>query len=227
MAGTSLGHESPWLTLRVMSRRQRTSNAPAVHPTYTKILAHAVAVLNEDGFDRFNVQRVLDAAEVSRPTLYRHFGDVDGLIEAALVQTFGQEVDRHHKLAMELLGRSPDRAQFREGIRALLFSIGAVPARTRLRRAHAVALGDTRPELAAGVARVQEELTNGWEMVLREAQRLGHVRADLDTRAVAVMVQGITLGRIVDDAAVTHVTNEQWAEVCFDIVDRTFLTPAR
>jgi AcrR family transcriptional regulator len=60
-----------------MARRQRSSRAPAVRPTYSKILEQAVVVLNEDGFDRFNVQRVLESAEVSRATLYRHFPDVD------------------------------------------------------------------------------------------------------------------------------------------------------
>ncbi len=68
-----------------MSRRQRTRRHEGAHPTYDKILEQATTVLSDDGFDQFNVQRVLDGAEVSRATLYNHFADVDTLIEAALV----------------------------------------------------------------------------------------------------------------------------------------------
>lgn len=52
-----------------MSRRQRTRRHEGAHPTYDKILEQATTVLSEDGFDQFNVQRVLDGAEVSRATL--------------------------------------------------------------------------------------------------------------------------------------------------------------
>ncbi len=129
-----------------------------MRPTCTKILDTAVAVLLEDGFDLFSVQRVLDNAKVSRATLYRHFADVDGLIEAA-------------------------------------------------------------------IAEVQERLTEGRTTVFRDAQARGFLRPDFDARALAVMIQAIALGRIVDDAAMTHVDNVQWAESFFDLVDRGVLTP--
>ena len=71
-----------------MSRRQRSRRHEGEHPTYTAILEQAMVVLTEEGFDRFNVQQVLDGAQVSRATLYNHFADVDTLIEAALIATF-------------------------------------------------------------------------------------------------------------------------------------------
>jgi AcrR family transcriptional regulator len=209
----------------VKSRRQRITKAPAERPTYRKILDTAVAVLYEDGFDRFNVQRVLDEAEVSRATLYRHFPDVDGLIETALVETFRQELDRFQGMAVELVERSTDVTSFRHEVRQFFEVFSSIPAVFRLRRTHTFALASSRPGLAATVAIIQETLTDSWESTIQTAQHKGLIRKDLDSRAAAVMIQSIALGRIVDDTAVSHISNEQWADMFFQLIDRTMIVP--
>jgi AcrR family transcriptional regulator len=208
-----------------MSRRQRNSKAPLERPTYRRIVDQAVVVLNEDGFDRFSVQRVLDEAEVSRATLYRYFPDVDGLIEAALVETFRFAVDQYLNIVANLVENATDPSSFRDEIRTVLADFSNLPAETRIRRAHIIALTSTRPELATAIADVQEALTTGWDTTLQEAKRRGFIRSDVDTRAISVIIQSITIGRIIDDAAVEHLTNEQWAEAVFHLVDRAVLTP--
>jgi AcrR family transcriptional regulator len=211
----------------VKSRRQRISKAPAERPTYRKILDQAVVVLLEDGFDRFSVQRVLDGADVSRATLYRYFPDVDALIELALVETFRQEVDRFLSVASALVDRSTDLALFRKEVRQFFDVFSEIPPVIRLRRTHTFALAASRPELATAIAEVQETLTDGWEAVVQDSQRKGFIRDDVDSRAAAVMIQSMALGRIVDDAAQSHVSNKQWADIFFDFVDRTMLIPEK
>ena len=208
-----------------MSRRQRSSKAPAVRPTHTKILHHAVAVLNEDGFDRFSVQRVLDEAKVSRATLYRLFPDVDSLIEAALVETFRGVVDLNLGMVTAMVETSADVHAFREAARNFLDKFSTIPATVRLQRAHTIALAATRPALAEAISDAQETLTEGWDAAFQEAQRRGLMRPDLDTRAAAVIIQSMGLGRIIDDAAVSHLGNQRWAQMMFDFVDRTLLMP--
>jgi AcrR family transcriptional regulator len=207
-----------------MARRQRTSKSSAERPTYRKILDQAVAALNEDGFDLFNVQRVLDSAEISRATLYRHFPDVDTLIEAALVENFRQIVDLYIGIATDLVENSPDLPAFREAVRSFLTNFSMIPAAVRLQRTHTIALAATRPALAASIAVAQEALTDGWATAFAVAQQRGLFRDDLDTRAAAVMLQAIALGRIVDDAASTHLGNERWAQSFFEFIDRTMLS---
>lgn len=209
------------------SRRQRSSKAPTERPTYRKILNQAVVVLVEDGFDRFNVQRVLDGADVSRATLYRYFPDVDALIEEALVEAFRQEVDRFLGVAANLVKNSTDLATFRAEVRSFFDVFATIPPVIRLRRSHTFALASTRPQLATAIASVQETLTDGWEHTVQEAQRKGFIRKDVDARVAAVMIQSMALGRIVDDAAVSHVTDEQWAEMFFDFIDRTLIIPEK
>ena len=194
---------------------------PQERPAHRKILEQAVADLTEHGFDRFSVQRVLDGAGVSRATLYRHFPDVDGLIEIALVEMFRQQVDVYLGMVAELLSNATDRASFRTALRSLLEAFGSIPSVVRLRRAHTIVLASTRPELGAAVSSVQEALTDGWERAVRESQERGFLRAELHPRATAVMLQAIGIGRLVDDVAITQVSDEQWATSVYDFIDRS------
>lgn len=208
-----------------MTRRQRSSRRPTVRPTYTKILEHARLVLNEDGFDRFSVQRVLDTAEVSRATLYRHFPDVDSLIEAALIENFRGVVDLYLGMVVDMVERSTDADDFRRAVRAFLTTFSTIPPSVRLQRTHTIALAATRPDLAEEIGEVQESLTDGWADAFHTAQQRGLMRPDLDTRAAAVIIQSMGLGRIVDDAATTRLDNERWAEAMFDFITRALLDP--
>jgi AcrR family transcriptional regulator len=208
-----------------MSRRQRTRRNDGVHPTYATILDQAIVVLIEDGFDRFNVQRVLDGAGVSRATLYNHFTDVDTLIEAALVATFSQETDLYRARLAGIVENAPDHAAFRQALRLHLEDFSHLPAAVRLRRTHTIALSATRPNLAASITAIQDQITQTWSATIRDAQERGFVRSELDPHTTAVMVLSITLGRIVDDAASNHIGDERWASAMFDIIDRAMLTP--
>lgn len=180
-------------------------------------------MLNEDGFDRFRVQRVLDSAGVSRATLYRHFPDVDGLIEAALVEAFRQEVDLYSGKVAALVESATNVTTFRLALRDLLNTFSTGSPLIRLRRTHTIALASTRPGLAASIAMVQEVLTDGWDATIQECQKRGFVRKGIDSRAAAVIIQSIALGRVVDDAALSHVSNQLWAKMFFEFVDRTLL----
>ena len=209
-----------------MSRRKRLERTPNGAPIREKVLVQAMELLAKEGFDRFNVQRVLDGAGVSRATLYRHFPDVDGLIEAAMVEIFRQQVDLTLGAARDLVELSTDREMFRDGLRPLLEALSKTPAQVRIQRAHTLVLGASRPELGKAVATVQESLNDGWEEVVRSAQMRGLVRKDVDPRTVGVLVQSLSLGRIIDEVAVKQMGDTNWAKALFDVLDRAFFTEA-
>ena len=209
-----------------MSRRKRLERTPNGAPIREKVLVQAMELLAKEGFDRFNVQRVLDGAGVSRATLYRHFPDVDGLIEAAMVEIFRQQIDLNLRAARELVELSTDKEMFRDGIGRLLEALSKTPVQVRILRAHTVVLGTSRPELGKAVATVQESLNDGWEEVVRSAQMRGLVRKDVDPRTVGVLVQSLSLGRIIDEVAVKHMGDTNWAKALFDVLDRAFFTEA-
>lgn len=209
-----------------MYRRQRaSSNKAVITPTRARILDAAVEVMNRDGFDRFNVAQVLELAGVSRATLYNHFGDVDALIEAALVETFGEELRQSISTITGLLENTSDRHAFRKALRQFIDGVARMPVVVRLRRTHTIALTSTRPALAAAISLVQQDITDAFEHLIRTMQARGLARTDLDPRAIAVILQAAGVGRIIDDAAKDPIGDDRWAAVYFEFLDRTVLSP--
>jgi len=52
-----------------------------------RLLDHTLRVLLRDGSRRFSMNAVAVSAKASKETLYRHFGDKSGLLQAALVRS--------------------------------------------------------------------------------------------------------------------------------------------
>lgn len=206
-------------------RRQRRDSTTKMHPTYEKILHKAVEVLVEQGFDRFSVQDVLDRAEVSRGTLYHHYGDVDSLIEAALVEAYGTESIANRLAFHALVGRATSVSEFRREMARLMVRVAEVGAMVRIRRAHTLSLCVSRPLLGEAVAEEQQALTDAWVETLALAKERGFVRPEVDVYNGAVFLQAVGIGRIVDDLAAEPLSGEQWAKLFFEIYDAVLLTP--
>lgn len=56
--------------------------------TRTVILSSALELFTARGYDAVGVQEVVDAAGVTKPTLYHHFGSKRGLLEVLLAEHF-------------------------------------------------------------------------------------------------------------------------------------------
>lgn len=209
----------------VYRRQQRRGADAQMHPTYEKILNTAIDVLVENGFDRFNVQDVLDRAEVSRGTLYHHYGDVDALIEAALAASYSRELKANRQRTLDLIERCKTATEFRREVKRLLEAIADTPASIRLRRVHTIALCQTRPDLDDAIRAEQDENNRGFEEIIRLAQDKGFARKDLDPRVGAALLQGIGISRITDEASSEPLSNSQWADLTFEIYDTFFFAP--
>ena len=210
----------------VYRRQHRRGTDTQMHPTYEKILNTAVEVLIEQGFDRFNVQDVLDRAEISRGTLYHHYGDVDSVIEAALAASYSREIKANRQAALELVERCKTVTEFRREIKRLLDSVGELPASVRLRRVHTIALCQTRPDLDEAIRHEQDESNRAWHDLLVAAQEKGFVRRDVDPVIGAAFVQGIGISRIIDEISSEPMSNQTWSNLMFDFYDKFLLAPA-
>ena len=58
--------------------------------THRTLLNAALKVLEEDGEAQFSTRKVCAIANVTAPTLYHHYGSIDGLLSAAMAEAFGQ-----------------------------------------------------------------------------------------------------------------------------------------
>lgn len=83
------------------SRRRRGETARRA------ILDAAEALLLRDGLEAVSIRRVAERSGYTAPTLYHHFGDKNGLIDAALEERF-----REVHAVMAATPRGPDAARY-------------------------------------------------------------------------------------------------------------------
>ena len=180
-------------------------HAPAPTPTNARrdrILEAARRCFAGDGFRNATIIDVAKAAGVSRPLVYKYFGDKDGLIDAVLQATF----DEWSGLNASLLAVSPDDStsdparaierkfaaaiefvRERPVFRAILLHDPQIVVRghlDQLRRCRSVSLASTREILVVGIG-------------------TGAFRNDLDIETVAASLE-MTLFSLLQRALGLH-----------------------
>ena len=58
--------------------------------THDTLLAAVLKILEDDGEAQFSTRAICALANVTAPTLYHHFGNIDGLLSAAIAEAFRQ-----------------------------------------------------------------------------------------------------------------------------------------
>jgi AcrR family transcriptional regulator len=157
------------------------------------------------------VEDVLSASGVARGSLYHHFGDFPALIEATLVRRFTAGVDYSNAVIGDITATSTSATEFFD--RMYEMSADAQHperAHRRAERARELGMAHSNERFRALLSVEQERLTNTLVDAVEVAKVKGWIRKDLDSRAIAVFLQAYTLGRAVDDVAITKVEPEAW-----------------
>jgi len=193
--------------------------------TVAMLLEATIDALGEHGESGVRLDDILDTTGVSRSSLYHHFGDRDGLIDAARVVVFARDVDADIREIDRVLDRATTAREFREGLERVTAATQS-PARRakRMQRAYTIGASQARPELATALATEQERLTDRIATIVLGAQAKGWLRRDLDPRAVAVLVQAYTLGRVVSDIDANPVTPAGW-DGLINVVSEALMAP--
>ncbi|MFC4147692.1 TetR/AcrR family transcriptional regulator [Micromonospora mangrovi] len=183
-----------------------------------RIVRAAAALLAEGGRDAVTTRAVSRAAGVQAPTLYRQFGDLRGLLDAAASFRFATWL--HDQAAPEAADPVDD---LRHGWDTLVAFGVAQPA------CHTLMYGDPRPGERPTAARVAADILR--QLVHRVAEA-GRLRVDVDRAAEMVHAAncGVTLTLIAggDPALSTAVREALLTAVCADSpAARTLRPPDR
>jgi len=179
--------------------------------TIDLVLAEANRAIKEGGEAAVRVQEISVKTNVSIGSIYHHFGDRDGLIRAAYVQTFRltiqKDIERVRKFMTRMTSAKEIADHHDEMLAFLNHHFEQFPARDR-----AATIGSTtgRPLLKEAIIAVQSELTSGLTEVMQLLKDRGILKAHLAPRAAAVMTLGMLHGRVVAEFDSTPVHDEQW-----------------
>ncbi len=155
---------------------------------------------------------ICDATGVNYGSVYHHFGSREGVIDAAYNQLFSDLVQRDIDELSNASSESADIDEFLVRIQPLigLLTAGEERRRSRAMRTRIVAAALTRPELAALIGATESRLTVELADVMSMGQDRGFVRKDVSARSLAVLIQAIVFGRVLDDVTTTPVEQEDW-----------------
>lgn len=168
----------------------------------TRILEEAERLFAAQGYDGTSVQQVAEAAGVRRPTLLYHYGSKDQLRLAVLEGL----LSRWREALPRVLAASqsgPDR--FRSVLKAAVAFFSARPDRARLLTREML---DRPAEMTALFA---EHLRPYMGLVterIRQGQRDGHTRRDVDPEAYVVHLMHAAVSCIAMGEATQHVLDD-------------------
>ncbi|MFI9561355.1 TetR/AcrR family transcriptional regulator [Nonomuraea endophytica] len=189
------------------------------------ILDATAVLLLRLGYDKLTMGDVADAVGLHRGLLYLHFKSKDELVESALLR----EVERYPAAWREQLVADPRGGSVAGVYRAMVHVLKTLPL--------AAAIAARDPEVFGRYLRKPGNLfalrpnTLGMRAFLEVMQEAGTMRTDVDTRAVAYLLESLTpalratfgAGRG-DAAAPDRPTSDELLETIADLLDRA-LTP--
>lgn len=205
---------------RAMSDGQRN------HPTRQRLIEEAARQIMSGGTESVEVEVLLANVGVTKGSLYHHFDSINDLFIAGLLHAFELGIRESQTWTLSLRDECTSALEARQRLHGII-EISQAPDRRPMRsiRLHALSLARTQPNLAAKIADLQAELTDTMTEVNREFQRRGWMRTDIDPRALAVLIQAMNLGRIVDDVVDDshRVAAAEWIALYNDVLDRNFI----
>ena len=179
--------------------------------TIELVLAETNKAIAQGGEAAVRVQDISAKSKVSIGSIYHHFGDRDGLIRAAYVETFRSaiqnDIDRVKRFMNKMTSAKEMAEHYDEMLAFLHQHFEQFPARDR-----AATFGSTtgRPLLREALIEVQTRLTTGLTEVMQLLKDRGILKPHLAPRAAAVMTLGMLHGRLIAEFDLTPVEGEHW-----------------
>lgn len=178
-------------------------------------------MLEERPVDQITVDQVLEASKVSRSSLYHHFEDYPDLVEHAIAARMVALNLGAAEAVRALLDSSAGPDEFRAQA-MMLTRLNHTQDRApyRMARTVAFAMTDRNEHFRSTLARHQQSVTDAYEVLVRTGQERGWIDPTLDAASAAVLLQAVTLGRVVDDVSERPVDPEAWIRTVETAVTR-------
>ncbi len=179
------------------------------HPTAQRLLDAAIRSMDAEGEAGLRVDAVVAEAGVTIPVLYHHFGNREGLVQAAHVARLARTMDE----TLDAFARAIDEVDDRAGMVAVfdwILEVVSAPSLDRAIRANVLGATYGRPDLQEEVARLQRSAWKRTAALLEAPQRQGWLRADLDLELCVGWLFGLFFGRSLLDIQGDAVDPAPW-----------------
>jgi AcrR family transcriptional regulator len=167
---------------------------------------------------------VLEEASVARNTLYLHFDNHAALIESALLSIFLDGVSAHADMFEQLLRRAKSKGDFlRHAAEIVRISQDQNRRAFRIARCRLVAHAEKNARFSKLLGIEQTKINERFAKLFLEMQSRGWLSPGITPSAAAILIQAITLGRVVDDVASKKLNEKDWNDAYLSIVRKVIL----
>jgi AcrR family transcriptional regulator len=158
------------------------------------------------------IPEICEATGVNYGSVYHHFGSREGVIDTAYNMLFLQFAEDDLDALRQVSETANSLDEYIAGLWTLVgrFSSGPDRQRRRAMRIRIAAASLTRPELRRVIGETQTRLTTELMRIVRYGQDRGWLRRDVTTRSIAVMLQALLVGRVIDDISTEPINSAEW-----------------
>ena len=210
------------------NKKEVRKRAPRKTPNLDEIIEVAIELLLEHGEGGFRIEDVIERTGISKSSLYLHFGDRDGLIGAAYVELFTTDTNRNISQALAVFEDIKTVEQLEEVLPLFVRAVANIPHMVRWNRVDVLSVARYRPEFMTRIVETQTRLNSALTEALSAQQELGNVRKDLSAREMAVLIQGVSFGRVFRDldSKMDRDDLKDWSELALAVY-KIMLPPRR
>lgn len=180
-------------------KKEVRKRAPRKTPNLNEVIQVAIELLLEHGEGGFRIEEVIEKTGISKSSLYLHFGDRDGLVGAAYVELFTTDTNRNISQALAVFEDVKTNEQLKAVLPLFVRAVANIPHTVRWNRLDVLSAARYRPEFMTRIVEAQTRLNSALTEALSAQQELGNVRKDLSAREMAVLIQGVSFGRVFRD----------------------------
>ena len=155
---------------------------------------------------------VCKATGVNYGSVYHHFGSREGVIDAAYNVLFSKLAEEDIQVLRDISDTATTLDEYITSLAPLVERFSSGPDRLKRRsiRVRIVAASITRPELKVLIGLTQTRLTDELIRLVQFGQDRRWLRNDLSARSIAVALQVLTFGRILDDVSLNPIDTKDW-----------------
>jgi AcrR family transcriptional regulator len=184
-------------------------------PDLDEVIEITIQLILKHGDSGFRIDELIELTGISKSSLYLHFGDRDGLVGAAMSTAYLRDVKINVDGAIALVSGISTRKQMLDAIPILVNAALNTRNIARWQRVMVLSSARHRPEMLKRISEAQTMIDTALEELLREKQKQGIVRKDLDAREIGVLMQTAIIGQIFRDidSKITAKDLDKWRAV--------------
>ncbi|MFM8389985.1 MAG: TetR/AcrR family transcriptional regulator [Actinomycetota bacterium] len=168
--------------------------------TMDRIVDATIAAIEAGGEPALRVNDIARDSDVSVATLYHYFGDREGLVVAARQKQYAGSTGVYYEGFSYAVRSATTCGELSKVLCEFFGQATAESSRAmRFLRAEIIGSSCTRPQLAAALRDVQEDLARKLTVVFTDAQDRGLMRNTISAREIAEFALSIHLGSVLHD----------------------------